>query len=290
MAKRKLGRKEVDRLVIGCGYLGWRVAMQWLDSGDNVFAVTRSAARAEEFRSRGITPIVADVTDVLSLSCLPDVATVLFSVGFDRERYKDIREVYVNGFNNVLQCLPSGTQQLIYISTTGVYGGQDGGLITEMSPVQPERPGSKASWQAEENLRQSVWREKSIILRMAGIYGPQRVPRLSVIRDRRWSELNTEGFLNLIHVDDAANSVVVSANLGLGAETFNVSDGSPVCRAEFYQYIADRLDVGRIPVETGSLQEGMANKRVCSKKFLERTGISLAYSDFRQGIDQSLHG
>ena len=86
--------------------------------------------------------------------------------------------------------------------------------------------------------------------------------------------------------------VTLTANLLLvptEAKTFNISDGSPVCRAEFYQYIADQLEVGRIPDEAGSLQKGMANKRVCSQKFLEHTGLSLAYPDFRKGIDQSLH-
>ena len=281
----------MNRLVIGCGYLGLRVAQKWLRAGDTVFAVTRSVSRSEEFKSQGITPIVADVTDYQSLNNLPAAATVLFAVGFDRGRHQDVREVYVDGFKNVLERLPGETEQLIYVSTTGVYGDHDGGWISETTTVQPSRPSSHACWLAETALKQSGWWDKSVILRLAGIYGPQRIPRLDAIRSRRWSELNADGFINLIHVDDATAIIEQVAKLGISAETFLVSDGNPPNRTEFFQYLADRLGVGKIdwpsPVETESLQRG-ANKRISNRKLLERTGIKLSYADFRQGVDQSL--
>ena len=39
----------MKRLIIGCGYLGRRVAQRWLDAGDTVAALTRSADRAAQF-------------------------------------------------------------------------------------------------------------------------------------------------------------------------------------------------------------------------------------------------
>jgi uncharacterized protein YbjT (DUF2867 family) len=35
------------KLILGCGYLGRRVARLWLAAGEEVYAVTRSAERAE---------------------------------------------------------------------------------------------------------------------------------------------------------------------------------------------------------------------------------------------------
>jgi nucleoside-diphosphate-sugar epimerase len=35
------------RLIVGCGYLGTRVARRWLAAGDQVFGITRSQSRAE---------------------------------------------------------------------------------------------------------------------------------------------------------------------------------------------------------------------------------------------------
>ena len=50
------GTPTQNRLIIGCGYLGGRVASRWLEAGDSVTALTRSESRADEFRSRGIIP------------------------------------------------------------------------------------------------------------------------------------------------------------------------------------------------------------------------------------------
>ena len=48
-----------DRLIVGCGYLGSRVAARWRDEGSRVYAITRTAARAADLASRGL-PLDAD--------------------------------------------------------------------------------------------------------------------------------------------------------------------------------------------------------------------------------------
>ena len=290
--KRKLGGSEVDRLVIGCGYLGLQVAKRWLRAGDQVLAMTRSSERAERLKALGIEPIIADVNVPSSLDQLPDVATVLYAVGFEPLQTGNAAETYIAGFRNVLTKLPSQTGQLIYISTTGVYGGYQGDWITESTPVAPSRPSSQACLRAETELQQSSWWEKSVILRLAGIYGAGRIPNRSKIEKREWSKLSPQGYVNLIHVDDAALIVQEVANLRMGQETFLVADGNPPCRTDFYEYIADRLGVGPVcwddSVETESLQGRSASKRISNRKLLERTGVALAFPDFRQGIDQAL--
>jgi nucleoside-diphosphate-sugar epimerase len=50
------------KLVVGCGYLGLRVARRWLAEGHTVAAVTRDPQRAKELRHEGLQAIVADVT------------------------------------------------------------------------------------------------------------------------------------------------------------------------------------------------------------------------------------
>ena len=52
----------MTKLIIGCGYLGRRVAKHWLDAGQSVAAVTRSPDRAEELKQHGIQSLVADIT------------------------------------------------------------------------------------------------------------------------------------------------------------------------------------------------------------------------------------
>src|SRR3954471_3559099 len=108
------------RLIVGCGYLGQRVARLWAAFSDEVFAVTRSEERAAEFAASGWRPIVADVCDSSSLSNLPTVDSVLFAVGYGRSNAQSIHDVYVGGLKNVLDRvrLNSGAR-FVYISSTG---------------------------------------------------------------------------------------------------------------------------------------------------------------------------
>ncbi|MEM6654366.1 MAG: NAD-binding protein, partial [Planctomycetota bacterium] len=145
--------KSILRLVIGCGYLGERVAKRWRDAGDRVTVVTRNADRAASLPAGGYRAIVADVTDPATLVNLPAAETVLFAVGYDRSAGPSINEVYAEGLRNVLSALPETTGRVIYISTTGVYGNAGSDWVDEQTPTEPQRDGGKASLAAEEALR-----------------------------------------------------------------------------------------------------------------------------------------
>ncbi|HET6573092.1 MAG TPA: hypothetical protein VFG68_05790, partial [Fimbriiglobus sp.] len=88
-----------DALVIGCGYLGRRVAALWRDEGRRVAALTRG--RAAELAALGLEPVVGDVLDPESLRHLPVVSTVLYAVALDRSKW----EASIAGLGNVLAAL-----------------------------------------------------------------------------------------------------------------------------------------------------------------------------------------
>ena len=146
----------MKKLILGCGYLGRRVAQAWLDDGQQVLAVTRSAERARVLESCGIRPLVGDVTESLDLSDCGKIDTVLFAVGFDRTAGKAIRDVYVEGLRRTLDQLPMLPRRLIYISSTGVFGQNEGQWVDEQSACEPVREGGRACLAAEQLLRQQT--------------------------------------------------------------------------------------------------------------------------------------
>ena len=75
---------QMRALIIGCGYLGQRVADLWRSAGVDVSALTRSPEHAAELQRRGIEPTVGDVLRPESLRLLPAVDCVLYAVGFDQ--------------------------------------------------------------------------------------------------------------------------------------------------------------------------------------------------------------
>ncbi len=280
----------MKRLVVGCGYLGLRVAKRWLAAGDTVFALTRS--RAKELEAVGISPIVGDITVPESLDNLPTADTVLFAVGMDRSMYSDIRLVYVGGLEHVVERLSNSTGHLIYISSTGVYGDFDGAWIDETAETQPAREGGKACLEAEQLIRQSKFASQSTILRFAGIYGPGRVPTRSLIQSKDWKKLSAAGYLNLIHVDDGAKVVSTVADQTPTGETFVVSDGRPSLRKEYYEFIAKQFGIDEIPWEESIVKptesRSGSSKRVSNRKLMERFEINLDYPDYQAGLKSAL--
>src|SRR5262249_51265884 len=113
----------MDALVIGCGYLGSRVASLWQAQHRRVFVTTRRPSAADDFRRQGFEPILCDVTRPETLN-LPAVNVVAYSVALDRSTGMAMRDVYVAGLSNVLERLPA-VQRFIYVSSSSVYGQAD---------------------------------------------------------------------------------------------------------------------------------------------------------------------
>jgi nucleoside-diphosphate-sugar epimerase len=282
------------KLIFGYGYLGERVAERWLAEGHEVAVVTRSASRAEQLRQRSYHAIVADVTHGSTLSALPIADTVLFAIGFDRQGDNSIMDVYEGGVRNALEALSPETGSFIYISSTGVYGPAGGEWVDERTPTDPQRDGGRASLAAEQSIASHPLAARSVVLRLAGIYGPGRVPFLNDLRGGLPIAAPGEGFLNLIHVDDAA-SVVLAASSAMTTsadgkpQLFCVSDGHPVKRHEFYREVA-RLTASPEPrfvapePTSARAERSRGNRRVRNDKMLSELKTALSYPDYRVGL------
>ena len=282
----------MKRLVVGCGYLGLRVAKRWFAAGDSVFALTRSQTRAAGLRAQGISPIVGDITLPASLDNLPEVDTVLFAVGMDRSRYSDIRLVYVDGLRHIIHRISPATKHLIYISSTGVYGDFGGQWVDENSETEPVREGGKACLEAERLIAASQFADRSTILRFAGIYGPDRVPTRDLILSKNWKKLSAAGYLNLIQVDDGARLVTHVADQPPTGETFLVSDGQPSLRKEYYEFIAQQFGIDEIPWEESEVKpeesRSGSSKRISNGKLMERFEFKCDFPDYRSGLKNAL--
>ncbi len=254
-----------------------------------MWATTRNHDRASQFADIGLKPIVLDTTDESTTRQLLELTfdTVVIAVGMDRTQYKSVHDVYVGGLQNVLNNLSSETGQVIYISSTGVYGDFGGAWVNENSATAPIREGGKACLAAEQVLLTSQFADQSTILRMAGLYGNDRVPTKSTVESKQWDKLSPHGYLNLIHIDDAVNATCVAADQSLLGELFLVADSNPSLRRDYYQYLADLFGLGPIPWTDGEVDpnsRGSASKRISNRKLLEQTGLELIHTDFRSGI------
>ena len=289
----------MTKLIFGGGYLGMRVARRWRDAGAEVTIATRSAAKAEQLAHDGFQTILVDVTRSETMRRLPSAQTILYSIGFDRRAGGSVHEVYARGVKNVLATLSEKTERLIYISTTGVYGPPfdpclplDGPWVNESSHTRPQRPSAKASLAAECSIASHGLASRAILLRVAGLYGPGRIPHQHQLRAGMPLALPSKGWMNLIHADDAATAVVEAdcwTCKSDGPHIVCVSDGHPVVRGDYYREVARLMglpDPDFIPPEVDSPAaiRATSNKRVSNAKMVRELGVHLIYPSYREGL------
>ena len=271
--------EPATRLVVGCGYLGTRVAAGWLAAGDRVVAVTRRQERAKELAALGIEPLVADVTtpDFAAAGALPDAGSVFWAVGFDRSSGTTHRDVHVTGLGRLLDALP-GTPRVILSSSTGVWGDEDGRVVTEQTPAHPTREAGRVLLEAESLLRGHA-RGPGVALRFAGLYGPGRLPRIADLRAGRPIAADPDSWLNLVHVDDAAEIVRLIAAAPAPRPLYVVSDGRPVLRRDWYGRLAE-LSASPPPAwDPAAPRIRGADKRVDPALLFHDLPIRLAHPD-----------
>jgi nucleoside-diphosphate-sugar epimerase len=284
-------------LLIGCGFLGTRVGVLLAKRGERVVGTVRSAARAAEIASFGIEPVVADVLNPQTLRDLPAAERVFYCVGFDRSSGASMRSVYVDGLANVLDNLPRSASRFVYASSTGVFGQTEGEWVDETTPPVPQTESGKICLEAERQLVGWAKRSDTVtsvtVLRFAGLYGPGRVVRRTLVEQGEPIPGDPSKLLNLIHVDDASSAAVAALSLATPEPLYLIADDRPVTRREYYGLVAMLLDAPAprfIAPEVGSPEHARdaSSKRVGNHRMKAGLGVELAFPDIKAGLPATL--
>jgi nucleoside-diphosphate-sugar epimerase len=281
-------------LIVGCGYIGLRVAQRLREENpeSKVYTVTRWRPRAAELDKQGFSPIIADWTDRRTLAGLPQCQRVLVAVSYDGRSGKSREASQVGGLNNLLDNLPAQSD-LIYLSTTGVYHQQDGSWVDEASPARPIGEGGQAHLRAEALLHRQRPRGNWLILRLSGIYGPGRILRLADIAAGRPIDGPCAGYLNLIHREDVVRAILAAWQLRQRSRRlYLIADDQPVIRRAFYERIA-QLTHSPPPVFTATADASLSgrsqsNKRIWNRRMHRDLLPRLQYPSYIEGLTDLL--
>lgn len=310
MSSKPLSSESDWLLIIGCGYVGAPFAKQELARGTDVFAITRSQERACELTQLGVSPIVGSwleqdtYTQLLRELAARDLASngrVVVSVPHRAEpvantsqqsaaeNNEESTDTHVRGLVAMESVLKNRLRQVVYLSTTGVYG-QQTGRVDEQSDVAPTRIGPRIAVEAERFLAAS--KLPSTVLRLAGIYGPGRIPLASKLRAGESLAVPKQGYLNLIHVDDIVRSIAAVFENPQPGPLYVLSDNHPVQRFDFYTHLAKLCGIDAPefvePDESSTRAKRAGDKQVDSSKFWKEHCLAPRMSDFCVGLADSL--
>ena len=289
-------------LIVGCGYVGLPLGVELIRLGHEVFGLRRSASAESELKTAGIQPLFGDVTRPETLAKLPRefdwvVNCVAAGGGAD-----DYRQVYLQGTRNLIEWLaPNSPKKFVYTSSTSVYGQTDGSQVKESSPTEPLAETAKILVETEKLLlgddgsrgRSPHQKFPAVILRVAGIYGPDRGHWFKqFLKDEARMEGDGSRFLNMIHRDDLIGCIIAALKSGRPGEVYNAADDEPVNQLHFFQWLAQSLDKPLPPSEPENPAEnrkrGMTNKRVLNRRLKMELGYQFKYPNFRKGYTAEL--
>ncbi len=266
-------------LIAGCGDVGTRLGLQLITEGHQVWGLRRFPEKLPA----GLRGLAADLTDPASLTGLPkDLDQVVYIAAADRSTEEAYQRAYIDGLRNVLAAAES--KRLIFVSSTSVYGQDDGGWVDEESATEPASFRGRLILGAERLLDAAD--RQTIVVRFAGIYGPGRTRLIESVRSGEavcWDDPPL--YTNRIHVDDCAGMLHHLGQLLKPQSMYLGVDHEPAADSEVKRWLARRLGVPEPPSAAdrpSSRRRMSANKR-CSNRRLLATGYTFRYPDFRAG-------
>ena len=278
-------------LIIGCGYVGLPLGAELLRLGHEVFGLRRNGSAEAKLKAAGIHPLYGDITKPETLEALPrefDWVVHCVAAGGDAAQY---RQIYLEGTRNVIQWLSANPpKKFIYTGSTSVYGQADGSQVKESSPAAPEAETAKVLVETENVLLGTFHEKKfpAIILRVAGIYGPDRGHWFKqFLKNEARMEGDGSRFLNMIHQDDVVGCILTALKSGRPGEIYNAVDDEPVNQRAFFEWLGATL--GKYPPTTvpedatEARKRGVTNKRVSNRKMKMELGYQFRYPNFRKG-------
>ncbi len=243
--------KGTTTWVIGVGYLGSRLLEALRACGQSAIGIDICSP----------ADFVGDAADVAFLNSIAKPKRVYCcqaTAGGDAAAY---RKSYVGVVEALLQCCPDA--ELIFCSSCSLYGGREGELLDEMSPVSIRGERAEILQAAESAVLAAGGR----VARLSALYGEGR----SVLLPRFCSGVvpvcgAPQRWLNYVHVDDVVKALILLADAQTGV--YNVS-AEFVLKADLLEQLSALTHLPIPSQEPASSKRGACNQRINSSRLRE---------------------
>ncbi|MCG7899300.1 MAG: SDR family oxidoreductase [Candidatus Thiodiazotropha lotti] len=278
--------------IIGCGDIGTRLALAYQKSTLEVTGWVATDESVGRLKQQGIRALQLNL-DQTSLQ-LPSLAGELLFY-FAPPPASGVEDGRVRRLIALLdQTEPP--QKVVYLSTSGVYGDCQGEWVDETRMPRPTVDRAKRRLDAEQQWQ--MWCQQCdlplVILRVAGIYGPGKLP---VERLRKGLPMVAEAdspITNHIHSLDLVEIAAAAMERGREGAIFNVCDGRPESMTRYFNRVADYLQLPRPPqismqearqqLSPGMLSYLAESRRLSNRRLVEELGVVLRYPELEQGL------
>jgi nucleoside-diphosphate-sugar epimerase len=267
-------------LIVGCGYVGSRLARREA-ARRSLLALVRSDRSETALRSAGVRTLRIDLDAAPDPALQPALAAAA-------------------GQAAVVYLAPprdSGTTDpRLAAFLARIEGAAGGALVDEFTPVAPSNDRSRRRVAAESTAQDwcAARGVRCVILRVPGIYGPDRLP-LERLRRREPALREADaGPGNRIHVDDLVAAIVAAVDRPSARGVFNVTDGDYSSTTAYLQLTAMVAGIQPPPliskaaaqeqIPAGMLSFLLESRRVDNHRMLADLGLQLRYPTLQSGV------
>ncbi|WP_447956767.1 SDR family oxidoreductase [Vreelandella sp. EE7] len=277
-------------LIIGCGDIGITLGRELINQGHRVVGVRR---QTESLQGTGIEPLALDLNQLegASATALPQADYVIYTVSADRFEESAYQSAYPDGLKRVLGVLEQHDvppRRIFFVSSTSVYGQQEGEAVSEVSPTDSTSFSGSLMREAEQALLNHPL--PGTVVRFSGIYGPGRDRLIHQVLGGRMAAITPAIYSNRIHRDDCAGilaHLIQCQESGKPlAELYLGSDSEPATMYDVMSWLAKELKVETTETMQSPLRRRTSKR--CDNSRIRETGYAFRYPSFREGYAQIL--
>ncbi|KTD08722.1 NAD(P)-dependent oxidoreductase [Legionella jamestowniensis] len=268
----------MQHLIIGYGYSGYHLAQYLLKRKESVTAISRHLDSA--YRLEGLNHIVHDIEEPLQWKAKETIIYYLIPPGGSNDQDFGLKQ-FLNHSQLSASCV-------IYFGSSGVYGNHAGAWVDESSSChvqnarQQRRLDAEAQWQTycQHNHIPLV------ILRIAGIYGVNRLPLEAAMEGTPVINPEQAPYTNHIYIDDLVKISHALVQTKSAFSLYNIADGQPTPIGTLQQMIAQTLGLG--PAGYESFEQAWERASPMKKEFLSASK-RLSIQALKTRLKSTLH-
>lgn len=254
--------------ILGCGWLGLHLNHYLQDKQYTIKGSTTSEAKIPELRAANIDPYLVNLQEPNEEQIqlfLKDVDVLVITIPPIRGEESDL---YARSFERLIPYLKQqGVQQVMMMSSVSVYSPQEQ-EVTEESVDYSNDPTSKQILAAEQLLLNTN-EITSCILRLGGLFGPDRKPVRYIVN--RGVLENPDLPVNMIHIRDIVAFTAALLAQGLTTTTiYNLVSPHYKNRLDYYTQEAEELDLTLPPLGENDWK---TYRKITGDKIVQQTGI-----------------
>lgn len=208
--------------IIGCGWLGNQISERLISKGHTVIGTARTERSLDKIKQSGAEAVMFDVdSEELDIDFISNKIIIALPPS----------KVDLDQFGKFVRKLSDDTNQIILISSTGIYKDSNQNVTENSKEIKTEG----TLYSIERALGRRFGKNLTI-LRSGGLIGPGRSPA-NFLKSEKMLQ-NPRGRVNLVHSEDCVNIIEKLLDKNVTNKCYNlVMDDHPT-KKEFYNTVA----------------------------------------------------